>query len=1686
MPRSKIPWPLRVLAATAATALLVSVGTLALLSRDGVATGLTRAVLGRVVPDGVALTVGQVPRLGWRGLTATDVALEAPDLGVRARLDTVRADYRLSSWRWGRIVLSQLDLVGVAAEVEADGIARDSTEADVERAPDGEPWTVLLEAVELRSSAVPGPGGSVAAGPRSDGTRAGVDEPAGSGAADPTTDSSFRVGQLSGALRGVRVLPELGAESWALELAFAPAGQPEWWGAVSARGSLAGRELLLDTLSILSPRSQVAGRVRLALDSSWSQPGGLDWRLEATPLALGDLEGLVAVPGVLAGDSLTLTSWSEAEEDSAAVYLQAETTAGASLTTELRWRRVGPGFGYRGEARVLELDIRRYLGDAVPVGPTSGTALLAGRVDWQNGEVSALESALDVAAAAAEGELRLDGRVARGSGADGTPSDTLDLRVQRLRWGDEIDGSGTIRAVRSAAQVDWRADLKPREGGRLSASGGIADLSAEGGPRWSADVQLDAVPEPRSGSVITGRGRVEGTGPLPGTFSLSLAPSTLAGWSVDTATVGWTQGLEDVVETEGGPGEPVAGSEGPAAGRVRASAEGDFGALTLDADLSVREEGGRLAVRSLELDSLGWPGAREGVSKSPESPAEGDPTQDESPPAWMATRLDGELAGALSWEGPISEASDPARWSGDVAALLRGVSGPDPALVVDSVQAELRLQGGTVDGRLEGGLPGAGRVSVAIAGAVTPPWNLRIPWGRFQGIDLSAFLASAPATRLDGTVSGEVRGSTQGTQPTVQGRIELDPSTVREGRIEALTVELLLGPGEIRGDVVAELAGGSVRGRVDGPSGWREAGWGATAWRLDADAALPELGAFFGLPDTAVAVAGRLEVQGHPESGTRVDLGLWETRGWEGRIDTAVVRGELTGSLLTVDTVLVRSNLGVADGSGAVPRVVLGLPSAVPPVAVEGAVGPSTLALTVAIPDSAAALQLGPRTRVQAAGGTADLEATCRNNECALHGEVELHTALVGPWSVLSFQAGLDGSVGPGRSFGPTRTGVLAEGIRAPRLDVRTATFQSQWNGTDLELAGSALIDDRRTAVAELTIDPGARAVAFQRLDLRFDEDRWSLERPVTFRSDSSGVSLDSLVFTAEPQRIVAGIGEEDGVRYLSVTADSIRLDAFTDLLGRPDVGGSASGRLRLRGAEEALVLTGALTADVTEEGRRSHRIELEAEAGQGEFSGDLVVQDAEGLPRITGHTEGRVPGTGDGQWTGTVDLDVPMEWAGLYAPPEWIRDATGSLQGQLSITGDPEGIGGVEGPLELISGQFEVPRAEIVLEEIQVDASLEGRTLRLNSARAASRGSLTLEGSVSLPTDGGVPEIDLRATADDFLASNSRELELAVSGEVATIGTLEVPRIEGQLQVGQASYRIPAVLGRQLREVTLTDEDWAILQSRFGIIRPDEEGERWFPRSALLDLDISLGRNIWLRRDANPELALQFTGEMQIVKGAEDQAIQLRGNVESIPGRSYVEEFGRRFTLEEGVVTFRGPVSRTLLQVAAEYKVPTSPDEDPVTIRLDVTGGLDELELALSSEPSLSNGDIVSYLATGRPTSSAFSGDGSGSLGADILATRLSGSLEQIAQEEVGLDVLQIQQDGLQGTSLVAGKYVNPRLFLGFRQGVTFQADDGRSFTEGLNSQAEVEYTALDWLVLNVQGGTSAIRFFLEATYGW
>ncbi|MDX1646989.1 MAG: hypothetical protein R3304_07580, partial [Longimicrobiales bacterium] len=88
---------------------------------------------------------------------------------------------------------------------------------------------------------------------------------------------------------------------------------------------------------------------------------------------------------------------------------------------------------------------------------------------------------------------------------------------------------------------------------------------------------------------------------------------------------------------------------------------------------------------------------------------------------------------------------------------------------------------------------------------------------------------------------------------------------------------------------------------------------------------------------------------------------------------------------------------------------------------------------------------------------------------------------------------------------------------------------------------------------------------------------------------------------------------------------------------------------------------------------------------------------------------------------------------------------------------------------------------------------------------------------------------------------------------------------------------------------------------------------------------------------------------------------------------------------------------------------------------------------------------------------------------------------IESAAARRVGLDVVEIRREGLRQATLVAGKYVTPRLYVGFAQPVSLREGDGLSFGSEGQSEVEIEYEALRWLLINIEGSGSSIRFFLR-----
>jgi translocation and assembly module TamB len=218
-------------------------------------------------------------------------------------------------------------------------------------------------------------------------------------------------------------------------------------------------------------------------------------------------------------------------------------------------------------------------------------------------------------------------------------------------------------------------------------------------------------------------------------------------------------------------------------------------------------------------------------------------------------------------------------------------------------------------------------------------------------------------------------------------------------------------------------------------------------------------------------------------------------------------------------------------------------------------------------------------------------------------------------------------------------------------------------------------------------------------------------------------------------------------------------------------------------------------------------------------------------------------------------------------------------------------------------------------------------------------------------------------------------------------------------------------------------------------------------------------------------------------------------GTITTIEGRGFVEEFGRRFEMREGTITMNGSPLDATVDLSTTYTVPSrgNPNDAEATIILQITGTQDDLSLTLSSEPPMENADIVSYIATGRPAGGALSveasesqGGGVASAGADLALGQLTGVIEGAAARSVGLDVVEIRQEGFREATLAAGKYVSPRVYVGFAHPLTLRESDGLSLGDEGQSEIEVEIEALRWLLINLEGSGSALRLFLKGRYAY
>ena len=1555
-----------------------------------------RAISGPFVEGSVRAEVGSA-RL-WRlgSLSLDDVQLIRADGSVLASVDTVEAAYRLPPLLRRTVVVPALRLVRPMVDMRRDEGAWEVSSLMPKGSAGGPPWTIETGHLAIDN-----------------------------GTARITTNGEevSRVRNLmvrtSDLVSGDLLSVDVDSVSFTASSREVP-GLAE----VRFEGSVDANRFTLDTLSLVSPSSRASASGTLQLsggnDDGLGRPERVDLRVEAPHVLLGDLGFLGANLNPSAALAVTATVETTAPGqvdasaridlmDGARVELDATLLGreGSEVASENEsppvWREAdltasmevaglnpsyvvtdGPGGALQASGQVdLELITR---GDSISTTSASGDIDVEIR-DSFLGDLRLEPGHLNLALDGSTATFKYRGAVSSSAefAAPGTPlrADVQTQGTVRRVDGLQYDGDAELSVSGlSPEQLTVLAELEG-EGANPETLTGALHVRVPRQPAFGRALEADLTYEADSGAgpwsfaLAHGTGSVDGDGRIALGDTPALSVSRLVADSLNLGT--WVRDTLPSHISGRADGELRGTSLPDLNGRldVAVSSSTLRGRSLGSASAALRFESGTIRVQAGSTDTAPvW------ALAATARPFDTPPT---------VTLQRGELRDLdLSALGEQSAGTI----NGSLSGILRGF---DPAtatghleLQLDSSQvasqpltggrASFGLAGGVVDGRFLISYPTGEVEGEAQASLSGGNWSaMEISDVSFRGLDLARLSPSAvqASTSLNGELERVVVRNFA-TSPVADLALRLSESTVNDGGIESGRLTARLSAGRLSADGSVSLVGGGVAdmtlsASVDSFS----VSDGEARVRFD----LPRLGALLGVSSPA-SIRGQLDIESSDAA-----TGSWTFSGsvlegtWENlTLDTAVVAGQASRRVIEIDTLSATGNAFQVNGGG---LLVLDATVADTP----------TFTLSAELTD---ALPLAPFIDAQVfevGTATANLRFGRTQDAVLFEGQLDADAILIDELRIV----GLDGdwfvSGTRPQEIDSAQVSLEIGRVSGPlAVDVASTDLEMRYDGDRLIVEAATGIDEARDGDLRAIVDPTSRGRRFEVERFRFsiDEDVWLLDDRLDVDL-SDGISVTQASLVAGDQRIAFGGGihpsEPDS---FNLRTENFRVGTVSDLLGFPDVEATLSSEMALTGSLSDPQWSFDAEGDLQRRGQDRGSVDMALSYGSDRLATEVTLRDR------TNHSvslSGFVPVDMDfsdpekvvREAPGEADLLVhadsfDIQWFAPFMDPAVVSGLGGIVSIDASIRGqtrDPL----LSGRAHLSRGSLSLPRLGTAYSQVNATVRLDGRTIAVEEASLSDgEGEAQLSGTLALESL-GLGRFDIAASLDEFLVISNRTTRARTAGQVRLRGTTDAPRIEGSVEVVSAdmylSGQTASTGGRQLEEVELTEEDLATLRELFGYRPPETEGDVSALVNAMsANLDIVVGRDSWLRQRMNPELAVQLSGELTVEKEAGSDP-RVLGTISPVAGRSYVEQWGKRFEMRSGEIVFRGPPLQPDVQLSAQYEIPSrdNPGASEVLIQLDVEGRPDSLRLILSSTPSMDNADIVSYIATGRPAAQSLSG---------------------------------------------------------------------------------------------------------------
>jgi translocation and assembly module TamB len=347
-----------------------------------------------------------------------------------------------------------------------------------------------------------------------------------------------------------------------------------------------------------------------------------------------------------------------------------------------------------------------------------------------------------------------------------------------------------------------------------------------------------------------------------------------------------------------------------------------------------------------------------------------------------------------------------------------------------------------------------------------------------------------------------------------------------------------------------------------------------------------------------------------------------------------------------------------------------------------------------------------------------------------------------------------------------------------------------------------------------------------------------------------------------------------------------------------------------------------------------------------------------------------------------------------------------GKVHGAFTLAGtlaQPQLLGSAE----LEGGALDIPELGLELREIglQLTAPSHERLTLLGSLRSG-KGRVGLQGELELQAQAGFPG-HLQMEGNDLTVSNLPEAEVQVSPQLNLAWDPQGTRLKGRIKVPYARLRPRAL-----------PESAVSVSPDLVVVGADEKEQRAFDPKLSAELRLELGKRVSFDGFG---LRGNLTGSLLVIDEPQ-RPVMGRGRI-GINSGTY-RAYGQDLTIERGFALFAdSPVDNPGLDVQAVREL------EAVTAGVRVGGTLKRPKVDLFSSPSMPEGDILSYLLTGRPP-----GEGKGESVGIAAALKASGA-GTVAEElgrQFGLEELRLDAgSGLEEASVVAGTYLSPRLYI-------------------------------------------------------